>query len=115
MDINSLGSSYLDTYKTQADSAASKLEGQLDGDFAVKSDDELMDACKQFEAYFVEQMFKEMMKTVPASEGTSSYASDLMDYHKGNMLQELATDSTETNSLGMAQMLYEQMKRNYGI
>ena len=39
----------------------------------------------------------------------------LVDYFKDNMIQELATQSTETNSLGLAQMLYEQMKRNYGL
>jgi Rod binding domain-containing protein len=31
------------------------------------------------------------------------------------MIQELASQSTEQNSLGLAQTLYEQMKRNLGI
>ena len=31
------------------------------------------------------------------------------------MVQQIASDSTEQNSLGLAQMLYEQMKRNYNL
>ena len=74
-----------------------------------------MDACKQFESYFLEQMFKEMMKTIPENEDTSSSNSKLMDYYKDEMVQQIASDSTEQNSLGLAQMLYEQMKRNYNL
>ena len=74
-----------------------------------------MDACKQFESYFLEQMFKEMMKTIPEREDTSSSNSQLMDYYKDEMVQQIASDSTEQNSLGLAQMLYEQMKRNYNL
>ncbi|MBQ9134546.1 MAG: rod-binding protein [Lachnospiraceae bacterium] len=114
MDINGL-SAYTDLYQTQASQSTSKLENELKSDYAQATNDELMDACKEFEAYFVEQMFKEMMKTVPESDTTSSYTSNLMDYYKDSMVQEIASDSTEQNSLGLAQMLYEQMKRNYGL
>ena len=83
--------------------------------FEAATDEELMDACKQFEAYFVEQMFKSMMKTVPKNEEMSASTSTLTDYYKDEMMRELATESTETNSLGLAQTLYEQMKRNYEL
>lgn len=115
MDIGSLTNTYADIYKTQSSQTASRLEGELDTDYSKASDDELLDACKEFEAYFLEQMFKEMMKTIPESEEGSSYTSSLMDYYKDNMVQEIASSSTEQNSLGLAQMLYEQMKRNYGL
>ena len=116
MDISSIyGSSALDStaYTNAANQTASKLQNQLNGsDYTKATDDELMDACKQFEAYFLEQMFKEMMKTIPESDETSSSNSQLMDYYKDEMVQQIASDSTEQNSLGLAQMLYEQMKRN---
>ena len=82
---------------------------------STATDEELMDACKQFEAYFLEQMFKAMMKTIPENEDMSGSTSTLMDYYKDEMVQQLASDSTENNSLGLAQMLYEQMKRNYDL
>ncbi len=115
MDISSLTSGYTDLYVTQQSQTASKLESELDADFTQKTEDELMSACKEFEAYFLEMMFKEMMKTIPKDEESSSYTTNIMDYYQDSMLQELAADSTDTNPLGLAQQLYEQMKRNYNL
>ena len=39
----------------------------------------------------------------------------LVDYYKDNLVKEYAAEATEKESLGLAQMLYEQMKRNIGI
>ena len=115
MDISSLTSTYNDIYASASSQSTSKLENQLNKDYSKVNEDELMDACKQFEAYFLEQMFKEMVKTIPESEESSGSTSSLVDYFKDQMVQEIATESTEQNSLGLAQMLYEQMKRNYGL
>ena len=75
-----------------------------------------MDACKQFEAYFIEQMYKGMMKTIPQSEETSNYTSSMMDFYKDQMIQSVAEETSDQNGgFGLAQMLYEQMKRNFGV
>lgn len=113
MDISNLASTYNDLYASKA--SGTKLEGQLKSDYSKATDDELMDACKQFEAYFLEQMFKEMVNTIPTNESTSSSTNTMVDYFKDEMIQKVASESTEQNSLGLAQMLYEQMKRNYGV
>lgn len=115
MDISNITSTYNDIYASASSQSTSKLEGQLETDYTSATDEELMDACKQFEAYFLEQMFKQMLKTIPESEETSGSTSSLVDYYKDQMVQDIAADSTEQNSLGLAQTLYEQMKRNYGI
>ena len=109
MAISGLTNTYAGLYQAQSAQNASKLQNQLDNAGKAKTDDELMDACKEFEAYFLEQMFKAMMKTIPESEETSSYTTNLMDYYKDSMVQEAASASTEQNSLGLAQMLYEQI------
>ena len=114
MDITNISSLYTDIYSTNNESTT-KLENTLNGGMTQATDDELMDACKQFEAYFLEQMFKEMMKTIPESEFSSGSTGNMVDYYKDQMIQNIATDSTEQNSLGLAQMLYEQMRRNYGL
>lgn len=115
MDISNI-SAYTDYLSTQNTSAA-KLNNALNNtDYSVAEDDELLDACKQFEAYLLEQVFKEMEKTVDCfKDEDSDPNSNLVDYFKGNMLQNLAATSTETQGLGIAQMLYEQMKRNYNL
>lgn len=88
------------------------LEKTLESDVSQKTDDELMDACKEFETYLVEQMFKAMQKMVPKNEEEENDYTEMF----GDMLtQEYAKSSTSQQSLGIAQKLYEQMKRNYGL
>lgn len=115
MDISSITSMYSNIYADASNQTASKLENQLKTDYSQADDEELMDACKQFEAYFLEQMFKEMMDTIPESESTSGSTSSMVDFYKDQMIQNIASESVEQNSLGLAQMLYEQMKRNYDL
>ena len=116
MDISGLTSAYTDYLTSTANNnKTDALKDKLNTDYSKASDEELMNACKQFEAYFVEQVFKGMQKTIPESEFSSSQTSTLVDYFKDNMIQELAAQSTETNSIGLAQTMYEQMKRNYQV
>lgn len=112
MDLSNITSTYNDIYASASNQTASKLQSELGKDYSKASDDELMDACKQFESYFLEQVFKEMVKTIPKDEETSGSTSTMVDYYKDQMVQNIAAESTEQNSLGLAQMLYEQMKRN---
>lgn len=115
-DFSSVTGMYSDMYSTAANQTASRLQNKLaDADYSKATDVELMNACRQFEAYFIEQMYKGMMKTVPQGEETSNYTSTMMDYYKDQMIQGLAEETSKQNGgLGLAQMLYEQMKRNYG-
>ena len=115
MDISSI-SAYTDYMKTQNTSDDTLSETLDKTDYSKAQDEELLDACKQFESYLLEQVFKEMEKTVDCfKEEDSDPNSTLVDYFKDNTLQELASDSTEKQGLGIAQMLYEQMKRNYNL
>ena len=106
---------YNNTAANAAANKTNKLEQTLNGDFSKALDQELMDVCKEFEAYFLEQVFKAMQKMVPESDHQSSYTKQMQSYFKDEMVQKLAKDSTETNGLGLAQTLYEQMKRNYNL
>lgn len=116
VDMTDIASMYSDVYASAANQTANKIKNQLDGaDYSKATDDELMAACKQFEAYFVEQLYKGMMKTIPQSEETSNYTSMMTDFYKDQMIQSMAEQTTKQTNLGLAQMLYEQMKRNYGI
>lgn len=116
VDMSDIASMYSDVYTNAANQTANKLKDQLNGtDYSKATDEELLNACKQFEAYFVEQIYKGMMKTIPQSEETSNYTSMMTDFYKDQMVQSLAEQTTKQTSFGLAQMLYEQMKRNYGI
>lgn len=117
MDFSNVTAMYGNMYSTAANQTASKLQNQLKGTGASATTDELMDACKQFEAYFIEQVYKGMMKTIPTNDDNmSNYTSTMMDYYKDQMIQNMASQTADQGGgLGLAQMLYEQMKRNFGI
>ncbi len=90
---------------------ADKITSTLNNKEAT--DQELMDACKSFESYLIEQVFKNMEKTVLKDEDKEEN-----DYlaQFGDMLQEeYAEQTTESGNLGIAQMLYESMKRNTNV
>ena len=77
------------------------------------TDDELMDVCKQFESYLLEQVYKNMEKT--ATIFGEEKDNQLVDYFKDLTIQEIASQATNQQSLGLAQMLYDQMKINMGV
>lgn len=116
MDISSIGS-YYSSQLTQENQSkiASDISSLKNADLTQATDDELMEACRQFESYFLEQVFKEMQKTVPETQYSSNATSSMMDYMQDSLIQEYASQATESGSLGLAQMLYEQMKRNYDV
>ena len=57
-------STLLNTTASQASNSSNGLEKTLNSDLSGATDDELMDVCKEFEAYFLEQVYKEMKKTI---------------------------------------------------
>jgi flagellar protein FlgJ len=80
------------------------------GNINNATDDELMEACKSFEAYMLEQVMKEMRKTVrfDQDEEKNPYLEQFEDI----LYEEYAKSAAEDKGIGIAQMLYEAMKRN---
>lgn len=112
MDITSL---YNDLYSKEAGNAKNKqlASSVKNKDFSNASDEELMGVCKQFESYFVEQVLKQSMSTFTQGDLTDSGAmATLTSYYKDNLMTEYANKITDREDLGLAKMLYEQMKRN---
>lgn len=111
MDLT-IGANPLNTYDT-VNKTGEQLSGTLSKDYKKATDEELMSACKEFESYFLEQVFKGMQKMVPKSEESSSYISTMKEYYQDELIKKYAADATsQGEGLGIAQMLYEQMKRN---
>lgn len=129
--ISGLNSVY--TNGTYTDTTTSSIQNTLNTkDLSTSSDDELMEVCKDFEEYFVEQMVKSMLKMAKVDgDDDDSYASifglssdsdsgmSTMSSFYGDkmvtMISEAMCDSESGKGLGIAQNLYNQMKRNYSI
>ena len=107
MDINFASkdySSYINS--ASADSLKSKLSN-VDSE----GDEKMLEACKEFEAYMIEQVYKQMEKTTKmfSDDKDSSTSYDTMF---GDMrVQEMAKRATDQGGIGLAQQLYESMKR----
>ena len=101
---------------TQAGNAsANSLEKTLDKDLSNASDEELMEVCKDFQSYFIEQVLKQVEKTVKIDSEENSYASQMVDYFKDYAIQEISDQITKQEGGSFAQIMYEQLKRNYNI
>lgn len=116
MDIGGMGSVYSDYLSTQAaqSNKASALQSKLENSSQNASDEELMDACKEFEAYFVEQLFDTMLESTKMfsdDKDENSYGSKMVDVFKNTALQQLSSQVADSGSIGLARTLYEQMKR----
>ncbi len=114
LDISGISAMMDQTSSSAANSKANKLQGSLEGNLSAASDEELMGVCKQFEAYFVEQVMKEVEKTIPKTEEDSTM-SMYTDFFKEQVMQTMAEDICDKQSLGLAKQMYEQMKRNYSL
>lgn len=111
---------YSDYYSNVSNVSKDALEKTLSNVDDKTSEEELMKACKEFEAYFVEQIFKGMEKTVMKADDENSTTSMYQDYFGDMQIQEYAKAATEQSNgtgtgIGLANQLYEQMKRNYGL
>lgn len=85
----------------------SSLEQTLDETTQDATDEKLMDVCKTFESYLVEQVFKQMERTVLKEKEDGEYVS----YFKDFLYEDYAKTITEQQDLGIAKMLYESMKK----
>lgn len=84
---------------------------------AEVEDKELLDACKEFEAYLWEQVFKEMQKTTKFfsdDDDEEGYAGNMVNMFQDTFIQEISSQVTEKQGANsLARTLYEQMKRTY--
>ncbi len=95
---------------------ASKLQSSLGTlDVANATDEELLESCKAFESYLVEQMLKGMEKTIMKDEDEKENA--YLEQFGDLLYEEVSKSISERNELGLAQQLFEAMKceRNAGM
>ncbi|MBQ9199697.1 MAG: rod-binding protein [Lachnospiraceae bacterium] len=87
----------------------SDVEKTFQNKSTQQTDEEMMDACKQFEAYMVEQVYKSMENTIMRADDEKG------DYEKmfGDLrIQQYAQAVSDQGGIGLAKQLYEAMKNN---
>lgn len=75
---------------------------------ADATDEEMLSACKEFEAYLVEQVYKQVQSAIKSDDSDDNpYA----DYAYDLQAQQYAKLVSDQGKLGLAQQLYESMKK----
>lgn len=101
---------YAQMQKSANDTKATKLQSKLTGmRQETATDEEMMEVCKEFESYLVEQVMKRMKDAMTDSEEEEN---EYLSYFGDMMYQEYAKTIAQNGELGLAQQLYESMKRN---
>jgi len=104
--------------KTTLDSAERTSTKATDDDFerrlraaAENGDDaELKQVCKEFESIFINMMYKQMKSTVPKSDYLQSDSgTELFN----TMLDEKLCDVASQKGIGLGDMMYKQMSKQY--
>jgi len=85
----------------------SDIENKL-ANLDTENDEELMEACKSFESYFVEKVFE---RTREAMIGDEEEKNEYEEYFGDMLYKEYAEKITDSGQLGIAQMLYDSMKK----
>ena len=118
-DVKGLNATAITEYAMQEskNASAAMLQNKISSTSKESTDEELWAACKGFESYFLEQMYKEMQKSVDAlkPETQDRSTNTLVNFFKDQTLQDICADSVDSQSNGFAKMLYENLKRNYDI
>ena len=116
MSIDSMAS-MLNTTNTDATTNynANALKKSLNGVSSDTSADELMQVCKDFESYFVEQVKEVKKNLLPDDEEKDASLSTMTDYTMDFAVEKIADELIDQVGGNFTQSLYEQMKRNYNI
>jgi flagellar protein FlgJ len=114
MDVNTIANNALQTYmaSTQRQTEEvtkfqSVLNKAMDGTDSVKKE-EVLEACRSFESYFIQTMFREMRKTsmdaggLFAKSNAENIFTDMLD-------EEVSKQSAEGGGIGLAAMMYRQL------
>ena len=77
------------------------------------SEEEMKQAIKDFESYFVEQILKNVQESLKDDEDSSN--AQLTEFFMGQVGEQLADKIVDQSGNRLTQTLYEQMCRNYNI
>lgn len=108
MDTSSLYSAYGTSVKS---ANASSLQSSL-GNISSSTDEaNLMEVCKGFESYFVQQIIEQAKTSLVGKDEEEE--GEYMKYFGDILNEQYANSIVESGGTGLAQQLYESMKRTY--
>ncbi len=108
----------LQSENTKAAENAEKVTGKVGGISKDSSREEVKEAVRSFESYFLEQVIKQQKESVKAfsdDEDKDLYASQIEDMYSDRAIQQIAESMVKQNFEGVTDKFTDQIMRNYGI
>ena len=108
----------LQTENSKAAENAEKVTGKVGGLSKDSSREEVKEAVRSFESYFLEQVIKQQKESVKAfsdDEDKDLYASQIEDMYSDRAIQQIAESMVKQNFEGITDKFTDQIMRNYGI
>lgn len=116
ISIDSISSMLDTTMNSAATNNATSLKSSISGVSSESSEDELLQVCKDFTSYFVEEVLKEVKENMTSEEeDQDSSLQTLTDFHMDSTIELIADEVIDEVGESFTQQLYAQMKRNYNI
>ncbi len=109
MEIRGIGNDITSAYSqiTESESTVTDFKKIIDQAISEKDDKELKKACEDFEAYYVQRLFKEMRKTIP--DGGLFEQSNEKNIYTEMLDTEYSNVVSENSGTGIAKILYKQL------
>ncbi len=108
----------LQSENTKAAENAEKVTGKVGGISKDSSREEVKEAVRSFESYFLEQVIKQQKESVKAfsdDDDKDLYASQIEDMYSDRAIQQIAESMVKHNFEGVTDKFTDQIMRNYGI
>ena len=77
-----------------------------------KDDETLKEACREMEAYFIQQLYKTMKTSTQLGEGIIPKGQH-EEIFEDMLIEEQSKEATKAGGIGLADMLYTQLSREY--
>lgn len=91
--------------------ALDKVKAELDSISDESSDEELMNACKSFESYMLNSVYKQMRESVKSINKDDEDDNEYMKIFGDNLYEEYSNMAVQNSSLGIAQILFDSIKK----
>lgn len=103
--------SFIEAALKKADTAEKeRFEEVLKEAASIKQEKELKEACQNFEAIFLNMMFKSMRNTVQKSDFMGeSFATGV---YEDMLYENFSEEAAKGKGLGLGEMLYRQLSKN---
>ena len=107
------------TRNTNQNAQAEKLSKTASSLGSQSTEEELVEATKSFETYFVEQILKELKKSLddmnPEDENKDMAAGQMSDFHMDSTISKMAEELVDQFGGNFTDTLVDHMKLTYGI